>query len=86
MLSAEERQELGSSTFIHTHERKCKSLSFLIIAPNLGLSHDNRMCIFDDLYSAENAMEQLATGLNKAAETMQTVEPGEAGVPVNYIS
>ena len=43
------------------------------------------MCIFDDLYSAENAMEQLATGLNKAAETMQTVEPGEAGVPVNYI-
>ena len=38
-------------------------------------------CIFDQLLSAENAMEQLATGLNRAAETMQSPETGGGDDP-----
>jgi len=40
-------------------------------SPSLMLSAEERQEL------AENAMEQLATGLNKAAETMQTVETSE---------
>ena len=40
-------------------------------------------------YLAENAMEQLATGLNKAAQAMQTPEPeaelGAQGAPSEVI-
>ena len=34
-----------------------------------------------DSSSAENAMEQLATGLNKAAETMASTEAGTEAAP-----
>jgi len=46
-------------------------------SPSLMLSAEERQEL------AENAMEQLATGLNKAAETMQTVETSEPDDPAS---